>query len=865
VLFPIESPTEKARVKAAARKIQKLFLRNQRNVRSKKKKEEAQEKKEEEEEVEKKEEKERPKRLLIFHGFNDTTFEAIIQRQRNDGNLEKCLFLFTDTFDEYLSDIPTQEEKDDDEDTFLRQYSIQKRTQHTFQWKKNPSGYVAAYMIPLTSPFNSKSSFSSSYQKFEIVDEMYWLIHEALQVAINLIRKTNIEHVYFYSADGKVIKTDHGYDERQEIDIIEIKQMCFTLRSPHTREDAFALNNISYLNCDLHNMIRFFFEQPEYFKVYLDYNGTAFSVLKLSSGVRYYKFARDKLGVPYEKYDACFPEYNEVKLKVFEARQFSLSTPWDTEVDDDEATLTRWAKNNILGPGGDDDKDDEDTDPPPPPPSSNATSTGFTDTLAAVLPSIPQEPSPFWMTKMKNILSQMEASIQSQAEDLFYQNGIQQKQFNQPFFETYGAFKLVKLDDENHLVYPVTDSKTVFDKLDSYVSTDQQRDIIRAAIQERLSMIVDINKKINEIQSQRTIDSDDEKGVKKLIFFGNQQKLARQLLRYPQNSNLENYFLLQSVFEENDMNQVWGLLESSRIRQLLTPPTDYNPRNVIAAMVMVARSFNTKETTLSRALSYVKAVADYFVDNQTLTWSRLYSDLQTLINRTNPSNFDHLSLDILNIFQTFLGYVKVTKTVSGEYVHTESAATRPATTRPAATRPPSKKGPSDSLINKTLPDFKKKQKRIGLEGFVESMINGSFFYKEYVSLYDRPVRLDGTDEKDVRNFLMVQKKQFEETSSKLPLTQAVIKERTLEWLQKPEYRTDSLPSGYILGRYTTDEFAVLAKENRICEEIAELTDKLEINFPNVDELQQVTNQPDVVRPGTGVDLGLKLLKSFSFS
>ena len=107
----------------------------------------------------------------------------------------------------------------------------------------------------------------------------------------------------------------------------------------------------------------------------------------------------------------------------------------------------------------------------------------------------------------------------------------------------------------------------------------------------------------------------------------NNLSILSSMLQYPQNSNLENYFLLTDILEERDLNRIWNLIAPS-------VKVTVNRRNFISLLVLLSK--NAKD--------------GYITTNK---WKNLYSSLLKVFRETDDTNYADISNIIFNTFEDF--------------------------------------------------------------------------------------------------------------------------------------------------------------------------------------------------------------------
>jgi len=413
--------------------------------------------------------------------------------------------------------------------------------------------------------------------------------------------------------------------------------------------------------------------------------------------------------------------------------------------------------------------------------------TGFTETLGpAKIDPAANEILPYWQNEIKQMVEDA---------NRFLKNIIEHEQYYQPVGPIYSRDEIIIL--ENYPEYyeiqlnngvieiPTLDKSRVRELLGN---NDQTNDIIEVLVKRRNQLIA-IKNNLNTIEgdpTQPVPQFDPTLPPNQYIENLNKLKLLDAMVEYPQNSNLENYILINHIVGSTTIDRIWirmirqldtvttnaNILNSTEYTRFATNGTIFtnsilkqiNKRNFISLIILIFR--NAKNSFMSSSSSMFKS----YYDN--------------LFNEFNNANTIVTISDIVEqLFTTFFN-------------------------------------------NVVLFNF----------AFIQKILNGEYIYNIYINNYENPRLLkDVATEDDVNKTKRINQQAKEELdiNKQILLTKEVIKKRIGDWVTKNIYLTDTLPVSYILNRYTEEQKKIMMKEKKVCEEIAELTGKLgRIPYPS---------------------------------
>lgn len=248
--------------------------------------------------------------------------------------------------------------------------------------------------------------------------------------------------------------------------------------------------------------------------------------------------------------------------------------------------------------------------PPKPCPAGTAkgTGTGFTETLECVTTSPPVSGSTsFWDNKIIELIDSLKAKRH---------NALMRGDSANPIFDTYPEFKTLELDNTGNVIVPIIDK----DRVQDYTSNEAEFNQVMKALQQRVEEI-----KILKPAFDAQFLPDN-----------NQLNILTSMLEYPQNSQLENYFLITDFV---DTRQIANTLLMGRT---LNPPLK-NIINFVALLVLFSR-YGLEDSIIKKVTSMVT----------TNKWKELYSNLFEEFSNTDDTNFADLSTRLLGVFTVFL-------------------------------------------------------------------------------------------------------------------------------------------------------------------------------------------------------------------
>lgn len=245
--------------------------------------------------------------------------------------------------------------------------------------------------------------------------------------------------------------------------------------------------------------------------------------------------------------------------------------------------------------------------------------TGFAETLGPTRndPATPKT-GLFWEEKIIEIIDTLKKKRQQ---------NLAKNNKNEPIFENYPEFQKLQFDNTGKIVVPSIDE----DRIRDYTNGEQEFNKVLKVLQDRVKEIIKLK---TDFDKEYLPDS-------------NNLSILSSMLQYPQNSNLENYFLLTDILEETDLN---------RILNLIAPSVKVNRRNFISLLVLLSK--NAKD--------------GYITTNK---WKNLYSSLLKVFRETNDKNYADISNIIFDTFKDFFPIIGdsipfvVNKILSGEEMY----------------------------------------------------------------------------------------------------------------------------------------------------------------------------------------------------
>jgi hypothetical protein len=382
--------------------------------------------------------------------------------------------------------------------------------------------------------------------------------------------------------------------------------------------------------------------------------------------------------------------------------------------------------------------------PKPCPPKSGTLGTGFSETLECIVnaPPAPGTITSFWNQKIIETINIL--------KDARHKELMKGDDNTQPIFDNYPEFKTLELDNTGKVIVPTIDK----DRVRDYTSNEAEFNQVMKALQDRIEQII-----IFKANFDNTF-----------LLANNQLNILTSMLQYPQNSQLENYFLIANLIQSRDTNTI----VSNMVGRLALKPPLKNYINFVALFVLFSR-YGLEDGILKKATALIT----------TNKWKELYSDLFTEFSNTADTNFGTLSTRILTVFSAFL--------TKNQNIIT------------------------DSFIAKL---------RDGTYMY-EIYKNG---YENAELLQDKSKKNTSGREKAVEE----SKQELKNRKSQFALSRQIIQERTRTWLEIPFPDVRTTPTSFIFDRYTEEEKKFMMQENAICAEIAELTGKLgKVNVPQM--------------------------------
>ena len=247
--------------------------------------------------------------------------------------------------------------------------------------------------------------------------------------------------------------------------------------------------------------------------------------------------------------------------------------------------------------------------PKPCPPKSGSLGTGFSETLECIVnaPPAPGTITSFWNQKIIEKIDALKAKRHTE---------LMKGDSTNPNFNAYPEFKTLELDNTGKVIVPTIDE----DRVRDYTNNEAEFNQVMKALQDRIEQII-----IFKANFDNTFLPDN-----------NQLNILTSMLEYPQNSQLENYFL---ILDFVDTRRIANTLLTGHT---LKPPLE-NPVNFVALLVLFSR-YGLEDGILKKATALIT----------TNKWKELYSDLFTEFSDTDDKNFGTLLTRILTVFSEFL-------------------------------------------------------------------------------------------------------------------------------------------------------------------------------------------------------------------
>jgi len=271
--------------------------------------------------------------------------------------------------------------------------------------------------------------------------------------------------------------------------------------------------------------------------------------------------------------------------------------------------------------------------PPKPCPTGKAGGTGFTETLECATAALtaPGTITFFWNQKIIETIDALKAARHT---------ALMLGDSTDPIFDNYPEFKTLELDNTGKVIVPFIDK----DRVKDYTSSEAEFNQVMKALKGRIEEI-DIFKNYFDRNNLTT---------------NNQLNILTSMLQYPQNSQLENYFLITG-FIKNAAQITNLLMDRSKLTGLST-----NATNFVALFVLFSR-YGLEDGLLKKATSMVT----------TNKWKQLYSNLfKEFSDTVNETSFNDLSTRVLGVFIEFLNKNQniitdsfITKLIDGTYMY----------------------------------------------------------------------------------------------------------------------------------------------------------------------------------------------------
>jgi len=378
--------------------------------------------------------------------------------------------------------------------------------------------------------------------------------------------------------------------------------------------------------------------------------------------------------------------------------------------------------------------------PPKPCPIKTGTlgsETGFTETLECVVvaPPAPGAIPSFWNQKIIETIDNLKTTRHTE---------LMKGDANDAIFDNYPEFKTLALDNTGKVIVPTIDE----DRVRDYTSSEVEFNQVMKALQDLIVEIKDF---------KTAFDNDN-------LETNSQLSILSSMLEYPQNSQLENYFLITEFISDTTLTALYNTLKvsSSKFNLMdLLGRKNVTERNFVALLVLFSRY--AKDGILSKN-----------------KWNTLYVRIFIEFYNTDNANYGDLSVRIQRVFTDFFK--------NNSSLLTESFANK--------------------LIN-------------GEEMY---KIYTSSYEEVFLLKQDKDKSSD--DDSKRKTSIENSKKEFKERKSQFALTQKLIQQRTQKYLEIPRELNRTTPTSFIFDRYTEEEKKFMIQENSICSEIAELTGKL---------------------------------------
>lgn len=281
-------------------------------------------------------------------------------------------------------------------------------------------------------------------------------------------------------------------------------------------------------------------------------------------------------------------------------------------------------------------------------------------------------------------------------------------------------------------------------------------------------------------------------------------KLIKSMKKYPENSDLENYLLLNDFLLDGDVDRIWVALRDhindGDTFVKLTEPVNFEDEST---MIFFKKKFRDTENlfmTQQRQIIKRRLLALFILISRNSTNTaekRLNQEITLLFFRPAPAAASpapivppSLSGEIVNIFINF-----IRGTVTEKYLN--------------------------SVINGDFMNRIYKNEKIIRGKIIEQIIlaNGNRGLEENA-------RQQAT-KKEIKQSVSLVEKEKEEKKM-FPLSEMLIRIRTKLWLTDDEI--NMLPLNYIFDKYSEEDRKTIMREKEICTEIAKLTNEFG-NFP----------------------------------
>jgi hypothetical protein len=389
--------------------------------------------------------------------------------------------------------------------------------------------------------------------------------------------------------------------------------------------------------------------------------------------------------------------------------------------------------------------------PPKPCPTGKAGGTGFTETLECATAALtaPGTITSFWNQK---IIERIDDIKSNRHRELMTGNS------RDPIFDNYPEFKTLELDNTGKVIVPMIDK----DRVKDYTSNESEFNQVMKALKDRIEQI--------NIFKQ-TFDKNN-------LTTNNQLNIVTSMLQYPQNSQLENYFLIANLINYTTSSKIVYLIGGKKLHD-----SSRNWMNFVALFVLFSR-YGLEDGILKKAASMVT----------TNKWKELYSNL----------------------------FAEFSNTIDDKTYHGDSSTGTFSISE---------------RVLRVFSAFLNTNKNIITDSFIRKLIDGTYMYEIYKNGYEDAELLQDTTqenisarEKDVKE----SKQEVKNRKSQFALSRQIIQQRTQAWVQTPYQNVRTTPTSFIFDRYTEEEKKFMIQENAICAEISELTGKLgKVNVPQM--------------------------------